>query len=156
MIEKKKVHLKKAPVLVQIYPDDIHKSDLMKELKIDRHKLDRELMQQPARYAFWAFLYSAVSAKVSFLQEQLDAMEADLFVLYAKRQSARRVSDIKFHVQQNPLFKALKARLRRWQDSERVLKYAERAFQQRKDVLMAINANYRSEKKADNFRESSD
>jgi hypothetical protein len=47
----------------------------------------------------------------------------------------------------------LKKKLRLWQNSERLLKYAERAFEQRLNVLMAINANKRQDKRIQNYRE---
>lgn len=141
--------LKRIPVVIRLYPQDIHKADLMRELRIDKHNLDRELIRQPARYAFWASLYSVVAAKVAFLQERLDNLEAKLFIEYARDKKARRVSDIKFHVLRNPDFQILKSKLRRWQDSERNLKYGMRGFEQRKDVLQTLAANHRREWNSD-------
>ncbi|SRR6266550_6187960 len=139
-------NLKKIPIIVQLYPQQVHEADLMRELKIDKLNLDRELRRQPARYAFWAALYSAVAARVESLKEKLERVEANLFIKYAKSGVAKRVSDIKFHVIRNPEYADLKSRLRKWQDSERVLKYsAMRGFEQRTFMLQAIAANKRRE-----------
>src|SRR5277367_2222632 len=97
----KKIKLRKVPVLVQIYPQQIHEADLMKELRIDRHNLDRELERQPRKYGFWAALYAEVAAKVTFLQEKLDVLEANLFIRYAKSGVAKRKTDLKFYVIRN-------------------------------------------------------
>lgn len=143
--------LKKIPVVVQLYPQDIHKADLMRELKINPHSLDKELQRQAAKYAFWSSLYSVVAAKVSKLQEMLDNLEAKLYVKYSGTVS--RTTDIKLHVKNNKKFRALRARLRRWSDSERTLRFGVKSFEQRKDLLMALNANRRADKKSEGFRE---
>ena len=137
--------LRHVPVVVRLYPNEIQKADLMRETRIDRHNLDIELIKQPARYVWWASLYSNVAAKVAFLQEKLDSLEARLFIQYVKDGKGKRVSDIKFHILRNPEFQALKSKLRRWMDSERNLKYGVRGFEQRKDVLQTLAANQRRE-----------
>lgn len=142
----KKNKLNKIPIVVQLYPQQVHEADLMRELKIDKLNLDREMRRQPSRYAFWAALYSVVAAKVAFLQEKLERTEARLFIRYAKAGVAKRVSDIKFHVIRNSEYAELKSKLRRWQDSERILKYsAMRGFEQRTFMLQALAANKRRE-----------
>ncbi len=139
------MRLKHIPVVVRLYPKEMHRSDLMAELKVDRHNIDAELRRQPARYMFWAALYSSVAAKADMLQEKLDQLEAGLFRQYSKK--ARRVTDIRQIVSLNHEYQILRASLRRWRSSERLLKYGVRAFEQRKDILMAYNANLRAEKK---------
>lgn len=134
---------RKAPVVVRIYPRDVHQVDLLKELKIDKNNLDRELLRQPARYGFWASLYSTVSAKVAFLQEKRDYLEAKLFKSYSVK--GVRVTDVKLAVLRNEEYQALTSKLRHWQDAERTLKYAERAFQQRLSALQTVSANVRRE-----------
>ena len=146
--------LKHIPVVVQLYPQDIHKADLMRELKINPLNLDRELERQAARYAFWSSLHSAVAAKTARLQELLDNLEAKLYVKYSS--SVSRTTDIKLHVKNNEKFQSLRAKLRRWANSERTLKGAVKSFEQRKDLLMALNANKRADKKHEGFKEEDD
>jgi len=149
----KRSKLSKIPVVVQLYPDDVYKADLAKALKIDKHNLTNELVRQPALYGFWSALYSVVSAKVAFLQEQLENLDADLFKFYLLKKHVKKPTDIKNYIRDNPRFQMAKKKLRKWQEAERNLKYAEKAFQQRFSVLMAINANKRQDKKQENFRE---
>jgi hypothetical protein len=142
----KTIRLKKIPVIVQLYPRQIHEADLMRELKINRHDLDREMMRQPARYGFWAALYSTVATRVEELQDKLDRLEAKLFIHYTKSGVAKRATDLKFYVTKNPKYVKLKDRLRRWKASERVLKYsALKGFEQRTFMLQALAANKRRE-----------
>ena len=142
----KPTNLKSIPVVIQLYPQHIQEADLMRELKINKHDLDRELTRQPARFAWWAALYSQVAAKVELLKERLDTLEARLFIRYVKERKTTRVTDIKYHIQLNSEYQALKTKLRKWQDSERLLKYsAMRGFEQRTFTLNALAANKRRE-----------
>jgi len=149
----KKTKLKKIPILVQLYPDDIYKSDLAKALKIDKHNLTNELVRQPALYGFWASLYSVVTAKVEFLKEQVENMDSELFKFYLLKRKIKKPTEIKHWINNNSRYVKAKKRLRRWQEAERHLKYAERAFSQRLSVLMAVNANKRQDKKQENYQE---
>lgn len=150
----KKNRVRKVPIIVQIYPQQIHEADLMRELKVDKHNLDRELERQPRRYGFWGALYSEVSAKVSMLEDKLAVLEANLFIKYAKSGVAKRKTDLKFYVVRNEKYQALKRRLRNWQNSERTLKYsALKGLEQKASMLMALNANRRADKKSEGFKE---
>jgi len=139
--------LRKAPVVVRIYPKQVHKIDLLQELKIDRNNLDRELLRQPARYGFWASLYSVTASKVAYLEEKREYLEAKLFKEYSVK--GIRVTDVKLRVLRNEEFQQLTSRLRVWKDAERTLKYAERAFTQRLSALQTVSANVRREWKGD-------
>lgn len=144
--------IKKLPVIIQLYPEEVHKADLLRELRIDKHDLDRELLKQPGAYAWWAALYSEAAAKVELLQEKLERLEARLFIRYLKRMKSRGnakyvpAGNINKLVVLNPKYIALRAKVRQWKDAERVLKYsAVRGFEQRKDVIQSYCANQRRE-----------
>jgi hypothetical protein len=141
--------IRKAPVVIRLYPDQIKRLDLMKEIKIDRHHLSRELIRQPARYMYWSALYSEVAAKCEEISERLDHLESKLSIRYSKvlreRQKRYKVSDVKYYISLDSRVQKLRTRLRRWRRSERVLKYAVRALEQRKDVLQSFSANQRKE-----------
>jgi hypothetical protein len=150
----KKTKLKKVPILIQLYPDDVYNADLTKALKIDRHNLSRELLNQPALYGFWTSLYCVVSEKVTLLREQVDQHESFLSREYVRKfGNKNRVGDMRHFIAKDERLVMLKKKLRLWQNSERLLKYAERAFEQRLNVLMAINANKRQDKRIQNYRE---
>ena len=140
--------LKKVPVVVRLSPKQVHEADLMEELRINPDSLDRELLRQPAKYAWWAALYSETASKVELLRQKRERLEGKLFVKLRAQNSRRgvRVKDINHLVHRDGRYRKLSRRLRRWESAERLLKFAERAFSQRKDVLMALNANQRREK----------
>lgn len=133
--------IKKIPVVVHLNDEDVKRVDLFKELKVNTHIFDVQLARQPSRYAYWAELHATVSAKVSQLQEDLDNLEARLFIRYSKE--GERVTDIKHRIELNPKYQKYRRRLRLWSDSERYLSKAEKAFDQRLSVLMCLNANKR-------------
>lgn len=144
---------RKLPVFVRHNKKDIYKADLMKELRINRHKLDEELLLQPGRYVWWATLYAEFSKTVAYFQEKLDQMEARLYMEFsstgASRKKIIRVRDLKQAITLDPEYMKLKKKLRQYQDAERFLKYAEKGFQQRLNSLQTVSANVRREWNAD-------
>jgi len=145
--------LKRLPVVIQLYPDEVHKADLIRELKIDRHQLDRELIRQPTLYAWWASLYSAVASRAAKYREQLEQLDARLSVRFSRKlrfgRTYLRAGEVKHHVLLSARYQKIKARVRRWDDAERQLKHAVRAFEQRKDCLQTYCANERRERDAE-------
>jgi hypothetical protein len=141
--------LKHAPVVIQLYPEEVSKADLVRELRINKHNLDRELLRQPGAYAWWAALYSETAAKANALRERLEHVESKLAIRLGRKLRIKnkyfRVSDLQHYIKRDPVYRKLKSRLRRWEDSERLLKYGVRAFEQRKDVLQSYCANQRRE-----------
>lgn len=144
--------MKHAPILIQIYDGEIEKADLIKELKIDRHDIDREILRQSGKYMWWSALYSKVSEKVDSLQEQIDQLEAKLAIKYVDRLREKKqkykVSDVKYYIIGDSEHRLLRRKLRHWKNSERVLKYAEKSFSQRASMLQSYAANTRRERKA--------
>ena len=146
--------LRKIPVVIRLDPERIEKSDLSKELRINKLDLDDELLRQPGKYAWWAALYAETVAKCELFRERLDILESKLSLKYGKQLAEQRgkrakSTDIRHHVRTDLDHISLRGKLRRWEAAERLFKYAERAFSQRKDVLMGYNANVRSEKRGD-------
>ena len=146
--------LRKIPVVIRLDPERIEKSDLSKELRINKLDLDDELLRQPGKYAWWAALYAETVAKCELLREKLDILESKLSLKHAKKLAEQRgkrakSTDIRHHVRTDPEHISLRAKLRRWEAAERLFKYAERAFSQRKDVLQSYSANIRREKRGD-------
>jgi hypothetical protein len=135
--------LKKLPVIIQLADSDVRELDLMKELHVDNFNLDRQLMRYTQRYGYWSQLYASASARVSKLKEDLENLEARLFVRYS---DGSRVTDTKNRILANPEYQKLRKRLRKWTDAERHLKFAEHAFDKKLSALMCINATQRREK----------
>lgn len=128
----------------------IKSRDLNEQLKIDLSNLDREMETAADRYARWTGLLAEVAARVAKLEEVMEKLEADLFIRYStmlrEGKKGTRVTDIKYYVVRNSKYQKLHRKLRKWQDSERLLRFAERAFTQRKEMLQSLNANQRKEK----------
>jgi hypothetical protein len=152
--------MKRTPVVIQLYPKEIEKADLMKELRIQKHNLGSALRRQPGLYAWWSGLYSEVSAKTARIRERLEYLEARKAIAFSKKLRRKHirhtVSDIKHYVSLSPEIRGLRKKLLRWENSERILKHAVRSFEQRKDVIMALNANVRAERKSEDEGEKRD
>jgi hypothetical protein len=138
------IRLKDIPVFVKLDPEHLVRTNLSQELQIDIHRINRDLTQQPARYMWWAALYCECAAKVNLLKEKLDFLQGDLAGnVRAKREA--KPTEVKAEVSRNSLVRALKQRIRHWENHERFLKHALTAFEQRKDVLQSYSANRRQE-----------
>ena len=135
--------LKKAPLVVHLTDNQIKQYDLQKDLRIDRTDLDRELARQPILYNNYSELYATVSAKVARLREELEHLEARLHIKYA---DYKTINERKHRVLLHPVYRKKLKRLRRWEDAERYLHFAEKSFAQRLSSLMCINSNQRRER----------
>lgn len=140
---------KHAPVVVQLYEGEVHKADLLRELRIDRHQIDREILKQPGKYAWWGALHSEVAAKVERLEIELDHLYSKLYVLYTNsrdKKTRMRVTEVKHLIEVNSMYHKLRKKLWRWRKSERFLKHAVRAFDQRLYALQSRAADQRRER----------
>lgn len=135
--------LKRIPLVVQLTDNQIKQYDLQRDLRIDRTDLDRELARQPVLYNNWSEFYATVSAKVARLREELEHLEAQLHARYA---DAKTITERKHRVLLNPVYRKKQKRLRKWEDAERYLHFAEKSFSQRLSSLMCINSNQRRER----------
>jgi predicted nucleic acid-binding Zn-ribbon protein len=145
--------LKHLPVVIQLYESEISEADLIKELKVDKHRIDRELLRQPGLYAWWAALYSASAEKCEKLQMRMERLQAQLSTEATRKLKTRskyvRAGEVQDLVKNNKELKRMQERLLRWRSAERQLKYAVRAFEQRKDVIQSYCANQRREQDAE-------
>lgn len=138
---------KHAPVVVRLYEKEVHEADLLRELRIDRHQIDRELLRQPGKFAWWSSLHSEIAAKVELLEIELDQMYATLYVHFlGKKDGKMKVTEVKHLIELHPDYEKLRKKLWTWRKSERFLKGAVRAFDQRLYALQSSAADQRKEK----------
>lgn len=138
--------LKKVPLVVRLRPKQIRKANLTEELKVDRFNLDRAIERQAGLYGWWASLYSEVASRVKRIEDRLERLEAELFVRYSKEKV--KSTQIKYRIRLNKDYQKLQDRKRRWERAERVLKHAEKAFDQRASMIQTLSANTRKEKRS--------
>lgn len=139
---------KHAPVVVRLYEKEVQEADLLKALRTDRHRIEKELRDQPGNYAWWGSLCAEVSAKVESLEIDLDQLYAKLYVQYTSKskEDRLRVTEVKHLIELNSGYQHLRKKLWRWRKSERFLKVAVRAFDQRLYALQSSAADQRREK----------
>lgn len=136
--------LKDIPVFVKLDPQHSITANLLEELKVDVHHINRDLIRQPARYMWWCALLCECTRHVTLLEELIGKREADLYNELAQG-GKRKATEIKKLIASDAEIRHMKQNKRKWEGSERLLKYAEKAFAQRKDVLQTFAANRRQE-----------
>ena len=142
--------LRHTPVVVRLSEKDVEKSDLMRELRIDRHRLGHELLRQPGKFGWWASLYAEVESKAEILEIRLEEMFGELARHYLRKYKGKlKATELKHRIVGNAEYQKLRRRLWRWKKSERFLKGAVRAFEQRKDVLQSYAADRRKERESE-------
>lgn len=139
---------KHAPVIVQLYEKEVHEADLLRELRIDKHQVERELFKQPGKFAWWGSLHSEVASKVEGLEIDLDQLYAKLYMHYTNKSTKDklRATEVKHLIELNSEYRKLRRKLWQWRKSERFLKHAVRAFDQRLYALQSGAADQRREK----------
>jgi hypothetical protein len=137
---------KHAPVIVKLYEQEVHEADLMRELRVDKHRIDEELLRQPGKYAWWGSLYTEVSSKVELLDMRLEEMYGELARHYYQKHGKLKATDLKHYILANPKYQKLRRRLWQWRKSQSFLKHAVRAFDQRLNSLQSYAADQRKEK----------
>jgi hypothetical protein len=139
--------IKKAPVTVRLSDRDVHHSDLMQELKVDKHRLGSELLSQPAKYAWWGSLYAEVESKADLLEIRLEEMFSELAKNYLENSKGKvTATHVKQLIVGNHKYQKLRRRVWRWRKSERFLKQAVRAWDQRLNALQSYAADQRKER----------
>jgi len=142
--------LDSIPIVVRLDAKRVHTADLLRELRVDKFHLEREILEQAGKYAWWATLYAEVEAKCELLREKLEGLEARLAHNFVEGSEAKhRVTDVKYYVRQNGKYATLRRRLRHWENALRTLKYAEKAWMQRAGLLQTYSANQRQDKKGE-------
>ncbi len=142
--------LKSIPIVIRLHSHQIESADAMKDLAIDKHRIDKALLKQPATYAWYAALYSEAEAKSAELHERQERMESKLFREYMRKVGkSRRVSDVKHAIMKDKDYLRLRDRVLLWDNSARVLKHIVRAFDQRLSVLQSYSANQRRDWRAE-------
>lgn len=127
--------------------DKTHTLDLDKDLGIDRTGINDVLGEQPALFAWYATLHELAKNKSNRLKSEMEVFRAVLDLTIRKRGgdiklteasiSALIVSDPDYIEKDNIYTEAKK--------DEGMLMVAKQAFEQRKDMLVSIASNMRSE-----------
>lgn len=138
--------MKHAPVVIRLSERDTKELDLMKELHVDRHSIGKELLKQPAKYAWWGAMYAQVESKVEVLEGRLDELFGELARSAVKKEGKLKAGEVKHIVITNPEYQKLLQRVYKWRSSKRILKHAVKAFEQRLHALQSYAADQRKER----------
>ena len=127
----------------------VFKANLIDELKIDKDDLNTCFVEQPGKYAWWAVLAQMSLSKTDLAKAEVERLEGDL---------DRDMRDIILTGGEKPTEDMVKRRIKNHPDYVQANKYyldckrvsdildiARRSFDHRKESLISIGANQRSE-----------
>jgi len=131
--------------------DQVWERDAEEELKIDVNNIDQEFQDQPGKFAWWATLESL--AEYNYLQKKRirKEKEAEQYMKLRKlyETSGKRVTEKQLEAQiaLDPEVKACVLQEIEAQKQFSILSAITQAFRQRKDMLVSLGSNLRTEMK---------
>lgn len=127
------------------------KVNLKKELSITRDNIDIQMMQQPAKFAWYATLYAYAKGKYATQERYLKVLRAKLYRKYKKEgiKGYAKITDglIYATIDTNKKYQASEKELLDTKLQVDLLKAAVDAFIQRKELMQSIGSNLREERK---------
>lgn len=136
--------MKKLPKLhIKLDKSREYEIDLGAALAVDDADLGTELMKQPYKYAWFAALYEMAKGYRARLRKELKDYAAKLDPIL--REPKMTEAQLKAAIQRERKYSELEDKFLRAEEQCGILQKAVRSFEQRKDCIMALNANLRKE-----------
>lgn len=142
---------------INVLIDKPYVMDLNEDLSISKERINDELSKQPAMFAWYATLYELARSKTLKLKQSLDTIEAELNLEVRTETSKIKSEDSRYAnlkltettiesiVRTNEKFKLAEDNYLTAKKDEGMLLVAKVAFEQRKDMLISLASNMRSE-----------
>jgi len=128
---------------------DRYEAEFQADLEIHPEALSEDFAQQPAKFAYWSALAERAEAKVRMLDFRLTVLEAETDAAIRKAATLRgektTEAGIKEEIRRNPKVQEVKNDLLTATLNAGVLKVARDAFYHRKDMLIQLGAQMRTE-----------
>ncbi len=123
-------------------------SDYRKELKIDRYRLDVELIRQPQKYMDWALKAARAEIETNEAEQAFDLIRGDVEkkvrlnpTRYGFPEGSKPTeAAVKHEALKNKKVQRYRKQYLEALRNEKILKRAERAFQQRKNMLESLTS----------------
>ncbi len=107
--------------------------------------LEREFGRQASYYADWAFKHARAASRVRKLEERSELIFSKLYSQHKRDHRDAKENDCKAFIRSHQRYKEVMHELRQAQYEADVLKVAVRSFDMRRDMLMQLGAQHRSE-----------
>lgn len=135
----------------------VHEGDLEAQARVDTNidGLNQALAEQPGRFAWWATLEVLGRVQAEELEGQRAALHAELYSFFEASLAATdtegkrakpTIEKIKSEILKHPDYKELLARQAKANEAHGLLTVARQTMQMRKDSLLAVCSNMRSER----------
>lgn len=126
-------------------PEREEKRDVQDELRIDPHRLNEELMDQPLYYRKWSEMLAGVAKKAKLAKLVLEEKKAEKHIQYSQDGMSRKVKEVESAVLLDADVKKLERELIDAEELVEKFSGILRAFHQRAEALKDLNANKRKE-----------
>lgn len=119
-------------------------TDFSDEVRINKYKLDDELVEQPQRYYDWAKLEAKAGDQVAYLKDKLEVLKAEMEIRIRKHPTVYDLPEnpkealIKAAILIQPKIKRANRKLLKAMKTHRLLSKAEKAFEHRKKSLEGL------------------
>jgi len=145
--------MKRAELELTIKLDKLYHLDLDTDLDIKKTEINDEMIKQPGQFAWYATLNELAKNKVQTLKSELELLEATLDQKTRRdwddSQGKMTETSVSAKIKMSPEYKELISRYLEAQKSQGILSVARSAFEQRKDMLISLASNLRSELDSD-------
>jgi hypothetical protein len=127
--------------------------DIAKELAIDIHDLNKELSEQPGKYAFWSALSTALEDEYARLKLIVQSKKAERYKQIKQKllDENKKVTEAQLEneLASDPEILQLEQLIIEKERDKNIVRAIRDAFVQRKDSLVTIALNMRVEKDAE-------
>jgi hypothetical protein len=120
------------------------KNDILEELEIGSD-LSEEFSRQASYFAHWGFEHAGAESEVRRTEENKDLMWAKLQAKYRKENAGAKENEVKAYVIRNSNYRKAIELWNTAKYNRDILKVAIESFRQRKDMLIQLGADKRSE-----------
>ena len=126
--------------------------DIQQELSINEEDLNKELAEQPGRYAFFATLFSLAEKDYNLAELEMSQIESNLDADIRERalEDKEKLTEGKIlnRVHSNPKWAAAEEKIIGCRRMRGIIRGIKEGFSQRKDCLVSIASNKRVERDA--------
>ena len=139
---------------VNIKTSDFQKEyDIQQELSIDEENLNQELAEQPGKYAFFAALFALAEKDYHFAELELSQIESmiDAEIRSKAVEDKEKLTEGKIlnKIHSDPRWVAAELKIIEHGRMRGMIRGLKEGFAQRKDCLVSIASNKRTERDAD-------
>ena len=139
----------KEPLKLKVLLDKLYSLDLENDLDINTAEINKEMVEQPAQFAWYGVLWKLAGKKASQLKKTITKFKAELELKIREQANESKIkvteSAVEAMVESNETLEKYNDDYIQAKLEEGLLEIGKDAFIQRKDMLVSISSNMRQE-----------